>query len=70
MHSRHELPTAYSLNGAIYICQTKLFLESTELVHRDSYPFVMDQESSVDIDSPIDLELARSLMAMRQDVLS
>jgi N-acylneuraminate cytidylyltransferase len=65
IRSRHELPTTYSLNGAIYICRTRRFLAMHELVHPDSLPFLMNQETSIDIDSPIDLELARSLIKMR-----
>jgi CMP-N-acetylneuraminic acid synthetase len=64
--SRHNLPETVSLNGAIYLCSRSRFLETGELVHSDSIPFLMDQEASVDIDSLLDLEFARTLMRMQQ----
>jgi CMP-N,N'-diacetyllegionaminic acid synthase len=57
-----ELPTYYRLNGAIYICDTKLFLKKkTFFIQEKIYAYKMNRENSVDIDHPIDLKLASFL---------
>jgi len=50
----------FRLNGAIYICNTeKLSQEKTFFLKDDIYAFKMSREVSIDIDTGIDLDLAR-----------
>ncbi len=54
-----DLPAYYRLNGAIYICKTdKLLAEESFFLKNNIYAYVMDRESSVDIDEAIDFKLA------------
>lgn len=56
-HRRQDYEKFYRLNGAIYITKWETYEESG-FENEDTYPFLMDQISSVDIDEPKDLELA------------
>ena len=58
-----DLDKYYRLNGAIYICKTKKFIEeSSFFLKKNIYAYVMDVQNSVDIDKRIDLESARLYM--------
>jgi CMP-N,N'-diacetyllegionaminic acid synthase len=56
---RQELPKTYCLNGAIYVVDVELFLKSKDFIFEDSKSYLMDFESSVDIDSLMDFKLAQ-----------
>jgi CMP-N,N'-diacetyllegionaminic acid synthase len=57
-----ELQTFYRLNGAIYICDSKIFVnQKTFFIKNNIIAYRMDRESSVDIDDGIDLKLASLL---------
>ena len=58
-------PTAYRLNGAIYICNTKNFLNCGSIYNEKSYAYIMSKRSSIDIDTIDDMILAE--LFMRQD---
>ncbi len=61
-----DLPVHYRLNGAIYICNTKKFIEQKTLyLEKNIYAFIMDRASSVDIDEKIDFKLAESIIRDR-----
>jgi CMP-N-acetylneuraminic acid synthetase len=54
-----KLPDYYRLNGAIYLCDVKRFLEEKSLFLPDNiYAYIMSRKSSIDIDDDIDFELA------------
>lgn len=58
-----DLPTYYRLNGAIYICKTDKLLEAGSFFLKENiYAYVMDAESSVDIDTEIDFKWAEFLV--------
>ena len=58
-----DLEKYYRLNGAIYICETKLLqTEKTFITSSDCYAFIMPQEVSIDIDNRIDFNLAKLLL--------
>jgi len=62
-----DFPTRYRLNGAIYIIETKLLKKQRSFLPTSGcYAFVMDQESSVDIDSLQDFQYAEFLMNNRE----
>ena len=54
-----DLEKYYRINGAIYICKTeKLLHEKSFFLHDNIFSYIMDRESSIDIDEKIDFELA------------
>ena len=54
-----DLEKYYRLNGAIYICKTeKLLEEKSFMIKENIFAYVMDRESSVDIDEEIDFRVA------------
>jgi CMP-N-acetylneuraminic acid synthetase len=57
--NRQDFPAAFFPNGAIYIFSRKAFLEVGDVPIEGSVPFVMDAASSLDIDTPHDLQIAR-----------
>lgn len=59
---RQDLPPFYRLNGAISIYWTSRILDRTA-EEGDPVPFVMDRESSIDIDSVHDWERAEQVLA-------
>lgn len=52
---RQDLPQTYMSNGAIYITRTGSFLENNSFYTNKTIPFVMDRNSSIDIDAVEDL---------------
>ncbi len=57
-----DLKDYYRLNGAIYICKRDNFLkEETLFLKENIYAYIMDKESSIDIDEEIDLTIANVL---------
>jgi len=59
-----DLPTCYRINGAIYVCRTDIVLTQRTLFPKNNvFAYIMDRESSIDIDEPIDLTLARCLIS-------
>ncbi|RXJ68987.1 CMP-N-acetlyneuraminic acid synthetase [Halarcobacter ebronensis] len=58
-----DLPQYYRLNGAIYICDTnRLLEEKTFFLQNNIYAFLMNRESSIDIDEEIDFKMAEFLL--------
>lgn len=51
---RQELPKAYHLNGALYLAEVSWFLTHKGFFAKDTMPFVMPAERSLDIDTPLD----------------
>lgn len=62
---RQEFPTIYALNGAIYASRRSVILEKGKVLGDDTRPYFMSQDESIDVDSPLDLELARFLVLHR-----
>ena len=62
-YRRQELPPAYALNGAIYLAKGRRLLEMGTWFSDRSYPYLMPEERSLDIDSPLDLRVAELLLA-------
>lgn len=59
---------AYRPNGAMYIFDTKQFLEDQYLYRDGSYAYIMAMERSVDIDTEFDFRFAEFLMENNQNV--
>jgi CMP-N,N'-diacetyllegionaminic acid synthase len=61
-----DLPTYYKLNGAIYIIKTaRLIKEETLFLTNNTYAYVMQRESSPDIDDINDFNYAEFLFKMK-----
>ena len=57
----------YFINGAIYISKLSFLLRNKKFISkRKNGYYVMPQERSIDIDSPIDLAIASGLMAYKK----
>ena len=55
-----DLPKYYRLNGAIYICNSvALLFQNSLMLDKQSFAYVMDVDSSVDIDTLHDFELVK-----------
>lgn len=58
-----DLPDYFRLNGAIYLTKVSRFLEEGSLfLSSNIYAYVMDGESSVDIDHELDFLLAETIL--------
>ncbi len=58
-----ELETFYRLNGAIYICKIEKLLEQRSFfIKNNIFAYVMNRDTSVDIDEAIDFKIAELLM--------
>lgn len=60
---RQDCPIVYELNGAIYIINVSRLKEVSLVSFTKVRKYVMDEISSIDIDSPLDWELAELIMS-------
>ena len=60
---RQELPKSFTLNGAFYFINTKLFMKNRSLISNNTMMFEMPIDKSIDIDTLSDLEIAKSFLA-------
>ena len=51
-------PKAYHFNGAIFIAEYKYFIKNFTFIDDQTIPYVMDEVSSIDVDTLEDLQLA------------
>jgi CMP-N,N'-diacetyllegionaminic acid synthase len=59
---RQQLPTAYVLNGALYLGSREFLERKRSFLAADTLGYVMPPERSVDIDSPLDWQWGEFLM--------
>lgn len=59
---RQELPKYYRLNGAIYLAKVDYFLEYGDFYKNECYAFIMDKNSSIDIDDEFDFKMAELIL--------
>jgi N-acylneuraminate cytidylyltransferase/CMP-N,N'-diacetyllegionaminic acid synthase len=60
--NRQELPTYYSLNGAIYSSDWDYIKRERSFFGERTFAYVMPRERSVDIDSELDFKIAELLL--------
>jgi CMP-N,N'-diacetyllegionaminic acid synthase len=65
---RQDLPPVYRINGAVYATRRRILMEQNRLLGKNTHGIVMDAESSVDIDTPLDLKIAMLILQERQNV--
>jgi CMP-N,N'-diacetyllegionaminic acid synthase len=68
--NRQSLAPTYRQNGAIWVVRWKEFCEFGRFVVAPAMPFVMDQESSIDIDTIGDFEAAEMRFLARRTTAS
>lgn len=59
---RQDLPPAYALNGAIYLCQRMTLLQAETFFPEGTIAYVMPRERSLDVDSMWDWYVAELIM--------
>ena len=58
-----DLPSYYRINGSIYICKIQELRRQQALVmDENSFAYIMDQESSIDIDTYMDFRIAEVIL--------
>lgn len=62
---RQSLDVYYRINGAMYIADVRYYREWGDFYRERCYAYVMDRESSVDIDSEMDFSMVEFLMKYR-----
>lgn len=63
---RQKLPKTYMSNGAIYIVEIKKFLQNPTFLQDKTSYYIMDTQSSIDIDSIEDLQKAENYLYKRK----
>ena len=59
---RQDFPEFYFVNGAMYLVRTSVLLNDHTLLPRRCDPYMMDRRYSMDVDSPLDLQLAELML--------
>lgn len=62
---RQAFKKYYRINGAIYIVNVKSFLENSNIYNKNSFAYIMTNNSSIDIDTEFDFRIAEFLMSER-----
>lgn len=62
--NRQQLPTSYTVNGALYIVKTDLLkdLDKLNLYNDKSYAYIMDKVNSIDIDGELDFMYVQAIL--------
>jgi len=61
--NRQDLETAYIPNGAIFIFKLSVLKKIYSYYSDNAFAYIMSQESSLDIDTPLDFEFAEFIMS-------
>ena len=64
--NRQQLPSAYVLNGALYLATRSFLMSEYSFVNDQTIPYVMPVERSVDIDTFLDWKWAEFLMGQQK----
>ena len=65
---RQDAPRCYDMNASIYIWWKKVLFQNLPVVNAHTLLYVMPEERSIDIDTPLDLEFVRLLAKRRKDL--
>lgn len=66
--NRQNLPKTYRANGAIYIFKASEFIKLNGFPSNNSIPFIMDDETSIDIDSYEEIDLLKLILTKRSEL--
>lgn len=67
---RQDLPTAWCLNGAIYVARVEWFLRERNFLTQQTVGFAMPVERSLDIDTLADVERLKSIVENTQSTFN
>ena len=67
---RQDKPRVYARNGPAVLATRVAVIKEGSLYGRTSWPLAMTPEDSLDIDTPLDLKLAESVLAVRSNAHS
>lgn len=59
---RQDLPTVYRRNGAIWIASKDILMKQNTFFTENTYGYVMPQETSIEVDTLLDLKFAEVLI--------
>lgn len=59
---RQDFPEIYMMNGAICACKKEVMMKQTVFYGQDIRAIVIDRLSALDIDTPLDFQIAESLI--------
>ena len=62
---RQDMEPAYLMNGAVYVVKREIVLQKRSLFGTRLGAYIMPEERSVDIDTPLDLDWAEFLLTRR-----
>jgi CMP-N,N'-diacetyllegionaminic acid synthase len=62
MTRRQDLPTIYTVNGALYLAKTSWLKENKSFFSADTLGYMMPSERSIDIDTSLDMDWVEFLM--------
>tara|TARA_R110001599_G_scaffold350098_1_gene579611 strand:- start:6745 stop:7449 length:705 start_codon:yes stop_codon:yes gene_type:complete len=65
---RQDAPRCFAMNGSIYVVNRAGFGADQRMIWPDTRLFEMSEENSVDIDTPLDLQIAEMIMAARHQL--
>lgn len=65
---RQDIPQVFEFNGAIYLMRTEDLRTYRNYMTDKTIYYLMDRESALDIDEPLDLEFARFLLEKKKDL--
>jgi CMP-N-acetylneuraminic acid synthetase len=67
MLPRQQLPLIYIRSGDIYLTSRDVVLNGTDLIGKNSLGLIVEPENTVNIDSEIDLVLAKGLIKSKKN---
>ena len=59
---RQDLPNVFMPNGAIYIIDVNTFLQHEKLFTSKTIAYIMDSQSSIDVDTREDLHIVKKII--------
>ena len=60
---RQKLSNLYNLNGALYLSSRESILQNKSFISNSTIGYIMSEESSIDIDTPLDWDIAEYLIS-------
>ena len=65
---RQWLPEVYYPTGSVYVAKTSMIEKQDSFYSKNSYPYFIEQERAIDIDSLNDLLLARAIIELERNI--
>lgn len=59
---RQDIKKHYTMNGAIYLANVKVFLKTNDIYRNRCYAYIMNSKESIDIDDKIDFAVAETVL--------